>query len=130
MDGAHGGRPWGHPGSDFHAVTFSRGGSIWFARDLKTDADGWCSVDLPRATLTAMPEGNSFGMALVDESNTGVNNAIYSREQNARAPYVAATKSKAGAPPAPGAKKYAASAPKKLADRSGDFLRKSPAPAA
>src|SRR5687768_5808722 len=88
LDAAHGERPWAHPGSDLHAVTFSRGGSIWFARDLKHEAEGWCSVELPAPILHAMLEGNSYGMALVDESNTGFNNAIYSREQSAKAPYV------------------------------------------
>src|SRR5262245_22548073 len=113
MEAAHGERPWGHPGSDFHSVTFSRGGSIWFARDLKAEADGWCSVELPPAILHAMIEGNSYGLALVDESNTGVNNSIYSREQNAMAPYVLVPRSKPVAPPPSGAKRYAAAAPKK-----------------
>lgn len=130
IEAAHGERPWGHPGSDFHAVTFSRGGSIWFARDLKTEADGWCSVELPPAILHAMVEGNSFGMALVDESNTAVNNAIYSREQNAKAPYVLVTKSKPGAAPPSGAKKYVAPAAKKAADRTADFFKTAAAPAA
>ena len=130
LDAAHGERPWAHPGSNFHSVTFSRGNSIWFARDLKTEADGWCSVDLPPALLHAMLEGNSFGLALVDESNTGNNNAIYSREQNAKAPYVLVSRSKPGAPPASGAKKYLGALPQKIADRTNDFLKSAPAPAA
>lgn len=130
LEAAHGERPWGHPGSDFHAVTFSRGGSIWFVRDLKTESDGWCSVDLPPAILHAMLEGNSFGLALVDESATQLNNAIYSREQNSKAPYVLVSRSKPGAPPPSGAKKYVPAPPKKIADRTGDFLKGGPAPAA
>jgi hypothetical protein len=130
VEAAHGERPWGHPGSDFHAVTYSRGGSIWFARDLKAEADGWCSVDLPPAILHAMLEGNSFGLALVDETATHVNNSIYSREQNAKAPYAVVTKSKPGTPPPSGAKKYALPPAKKAADRSAEFLRSGPAPAA
>src|SRR5262245_23332754 len=129
LEAAHGERPWAHPGSDLHAVTFSRGGSIWFARDLKKEAEGWCSVELPPPILHAMLEGNSFGMALVDETNTGVNNAIYSREQNAQAPYVMVSRSKPGAPPPSGAKRYAAPATKKAVDRAADFLRNAPAPA-
>ena len=31
LEAAHGERPWAHPGSDFHAVSYGRGGSIWFA---------------------------------------------------------------------------------------------------
>ena len=127
---AHEERAWGHPGSDLHSVTFSRGGSIWFARDLKHEADGWCSIELPPAILHAMLEGNSFGMALVDESNTGHNNAIYSREQSAKAPYVLVSRFKPGAPPPSGAKRYAAPAAKKAVDRSADFLRAGAPPAA
>ena len=129
-EAAHGERPWAHPGSDIHAVTFSRGGSIWFARDLKAEPDGWCSVELPPALLHALLEGNSFGLALSDATATSVNNLIYCREQNAMAPYVVVTKVKAGAPPPSGAKKYVAPAPRKPADRTGEFLKSSAAPAA
>src|SRR5436190_14386748 len=128
---AHGERPWAHPGSDFHAVSYGRGGSIWFARDVKTEPEGWLSVEVPPALLHALVEGNSFGLALSDEhGETMHNNSIYSREQTAKAPFILVTKSKAGAPPASGAKKYAAPAPKPAVDRSAEILRKAAAPAA
>jgi hypothetical protein len=127
LEAAAGERPWGHPGSDFHAVSFSRGGSIWFPREIKAEADGWLSIDIPPAVLHAMLEGNSFGLALADESNTGQNNSVYSREQNAHAPYLQVARWKQGAPPASGAKKYVAPPAKKAVDRSGEILRAQPA---
>ncbi len=128
-EAARGERPWGAPGSDFHAVTYGSGGSIWFARDLKAETDGWSSVEVPPALLHALLEGNSFGLALSDEYQTFQNNSVYSREQTAKAPFILVTKSKAGTPPPSGAKKYVAAAPKTPADRSGEILKKSDAPA-
>jgi hypothetical protein len=136
VEAARGERPWAHPGSDLHAVTYGRGGSIWAARDLRPEPDGWASVEVPSAILHALVEGNSFGIALSDEKGqTGHNNAIYSKEQSAKAPYLLVTKRRDGTPPASGAKKYVPPAPKAVADRSGEFLKKSaaappPAPAA
>jgi len=129
-EAARGERPWGHPGSDFHSVTYGRGGSIWVSRDLKAETDGWCSVEVPPALIHAMLEGNSFGLALSDEYQTFQNNSIYSREQTAKAPFILVTKSKPGSPPASGAKKYVPAPPKNLADRSGEILKKVEAPAA
>lgn len=130
LEAAHGERPWGHPGSDFHAVSFSRGGSLWFIRELKAESDGWISIEVPPAILHAMVEGNSFGFALVDETCTQVNNSIYSREQSAKAPYVVVSRWKTGAPPPSGAKRTAPPAAKAPVDRSGEFLRAGAAPAA
>src|SRR5262245_32975760 len=127
LGAATGERACGHPAADFHAVSFSRGGSIWFAREVKNEADGWLSVEIPPAILHAIVEGNSFGIALADESNTGHNNSVYSREQNARAPYLQVSRWKQGAAPASGAKKSVAPAAKKPADRSGEILRAQPA---
>jgi hypothetical protein len=130
LEAAHGERPWAHPGSDFHAVSFSRGGSIWFSRELKTENDGWASIEIPPAILHALAEGNSFGIALSDDSATQTNNSIYSREQTAKAPYVGVSRWKQGSPPASGAKRYVAPPAKKSVDRSGEFLRNAAPPPA
>jgi len=130
MEAASGERPWGQPGSDFYAASFGRGGSIWQARDLKAEADGWASLEIPPAILHAMMEGNSFGFALSDEHQTFHNNSFYSREQTAKAPYIAVLRWKQGPAPASGARSYVAAPPKKPADRSGEILRKSAAPPA
>jgi len=132
-EAAHLERPWAHPGSDFHAVSFGRGGSIWFSRELRAEADGWLSIEVPPALIHAMAEGNSFGLALSDEhAETMTNNSIYTREQNAKAPYILVTRMKAGAPPPSGAKLWAAPAAKAPVDRSAEILKKisSPAPVA
>jgi len=121
-EAARGERPWGRPGSDFHAVTYGRGGSLWFSRDLRAESDGWWSVEVPPSLLHAMLEGNSFGLALSDDYQTFHNNSLYSREQTAKAPYLLVTKSSAGTPPPSGARKYAAPPPRNLADRSGEIL--------
>ncbi|HLY11572.1 MAG TPA: hypothetical protein VKW04_19885 [Planctomycetota bacterium] len=128
-EAAHGERPWAHPGSDFHAVSFGRGGSIWFSRDLRPEADGWLSIEVPPPLLHALVEGNSFGLALSDEhAETMTNNSVYTREQSSKAPYVLVTKMSPGTPGPSGAKRYAAPAPKAPVDRSGDLLRTSAAP--
>lgn len=129
-EAALGERPWAHPGSDFHAVSFGRGGSIWFSRDLRGEADGWLSVDVPPAILHAMAEGASFGLALSDEhAETMTNNSIWTREQKVKAPFILVTKLKTGAPPASGARAWAPGPAKALADRSGEVLRKTATPA-
>jgi hypothetical protein len=129
-EAAHGERPWAHPGSDFHAVSYGRGGSIWFAHEMKAENEGWASVEVAPALLHAMLEGNSFGLALSDEHQTFQNNAIYSKEQTAKAPYIVVSRWKQGAAPPSGAKRYVAGPPKKLADRAGEVLRKTAAAAA
>jgi hypothetical protein len=130
MEAAHAERPWGHPGSDFHAVSFGRGGSLWFDRELKPQADGWASLEVPPALLHALAEGNSFGLGLSDEhSETGHNNSIYSREQTAKAPYLVVSRWKQGTAPPSGAKRQGAPLAKKIVDRSTEILRKTPAPA-
>jgi hypothetical protein len=129
-EAAFGERPWAHPGSDFNAVSFSHGGSIWFERELKAEGDGSLSAEVPPALLHAMAEGNSFGLALSDEgAQTMHNNSIYTREQNAKAPYILITRWKAVAPPPSGAKKWTAPAAKAPVDRSGDVFKKTAAPA-
>src|SRR5436190_1122942 len=130
MEAAHGERPWGAAGSDFYAASYGRGGSFWAARDLKAEADGWTSVEIPPAILHAMVEGNSFGLALSDEHQTFHNNSFYSREQNAKAPYISVLRWKQGAAPASGAGRYLPPPEKKLVDRSGEILRIMDAPAA
>jgi len=131
LEAARGERPWAHPGSDLHAVIFGRGGSIWFARDLRPEADGWASVDFPPALLHALAEGNSFGIVLSDEKGQTVhNNSIHSREQKAKAPYVLVTRRRDGAPPPSGARKYAPPPARPAADRTGEFFKPSPAPPA
>ncbi len=130
MEAAAGERPWGAPGSDFYAVSFGQGGSIWAARDLKAEADGWASVEVPPAILHAMLEGNSFGLALSDEHQTFQNNSFYSREQNAKAPFISVLRWKQGAPPPSGARRYVPPPAKKAVDRSGEFLRAGDAPPA
>jgi hypothetical protein len=129
-EAAHGERPWGPPGSDFYAVSYGRGGSLWFAREMKAENEGWASLEVPPALLHAMLEGNSFGLALSDEHQTFHNNSIYSKEQNTKAPYILVSRSKPGAAPPSGAKRYVAAPAKIRADRSGEFLRKMGAPAA
>src|SRR5262245_57388993 len=44
LEAAHGERLWGNPGSDFHAVSYGAGGSIWASREMKAEADGYYSV--------------------------------------------------------------------------------------
>jgi len=128
-EAAHGERPWGPPGSDFYAVSFGRGGSIWFDRDLKAEAEGWCSLEIPPPILHALAEGNSFGLALADEhSQTMHNNSVYSREQSGKGPYIVVSRWKPGTAPPSGARRYVGIPPKHVADRSGDFLKKTPAP--
>ncbi|HZE97161.1 MAG TPA: hypothetical protein VE981_09040 [Planctomycetota bacterium] len=130
-EAAHGERPWAHPGSDFNAVSYGHGGSLWFSRELKAEADGWLSIEVPPALIHAMVEGNSFGLALSDEhAETMHNNSIYTREQTAKAPHMVVTKWKAGAAPPSGAKKYVAATPKPAADRTGEILKKTSAPPA
>jgi hypothetical protein len=129
MEAAHGERPWGGPGSDFYAVTYGKGGSIWMARDVKAEADGWVSLEVPPAILHAMVEGNSFGLALSDDYQTFHNNSFHSKEQNSHAPYIAVLRWKQGAPPASGASRFVPPAPKKSIDRSGEILRNTAAPA-
>ncbi len=126
---AEGERPWAHPGSDFHAVSFSRGGSLWFPRELRAEPEGWISVELPPALLHARMEGNSFGLALSDEGAAHFNNSVYSREQNAKAPYLVVSRWKPGVPPPSGARRSMVPAPALVADRSGDFVRKGALPA-
>jgi hypothetical protein len=131
LEAAHGERPWAHPGSDFHAVSFSRGGSIWFRRDLRREADGWISVELPPALLHAMLEGNSFGFAVADaKEQTGANNSVDSREQSGKkAPYVLVTRSAPGTPPPSGARRTAPRVPPVVTDRTKSFLVEAPPPA-
>jgi hypothetical protein len=129
-EAAAGERPWGAPGSDFYAASFGQGGSIWAARDLKAEADGWASLEIPPAILHAMVEGNSFGLALTDEHQTFQNNSFYSREQNAKAPFISVLRWKQGQAPASGAQRYVAPPAKTPVDRSGEFLRGSDAPPA
>jgi hypothetical protein len=129
-EAARGERAWAHPGSDFYAVSFGRGGSIWFSRELRTEADGWLSADLPPAILHAMAEKNSFGLALSDEhAETMFNNSIFTREQNAKAPFILVTRVKDGTPPASGARAWTAPATKPPSDRSAEVLKKLDAPA-
>lgn len=100
--------PWAGPGSDFLAAAFGTNGTIWFRRDVREDADGWISVDLPPALLHALVEGTSHGIAIGDEKNqTMANNDVYSREQSASKPYVTAKVVDGPAPPS-GAKAYVA----------------------
>jgi len=129
-EAARGERPWAHPGSDFHAVSFGRGGSIWFSRELRAEADGWLSADLPAAILHAMVEKNSFGLALSDEhAETMSNNSIFTREQNSKAPFILVTRVKDGVPPPSGARAWTAPAARPPSDRSAEVLRKLDAPA-
>jgi hypothetical protein len=116
LEAARDERPWGDPGSDFHAVSFGAGGSVWFSRDLRPEADGTVSVEVPPAVLHAMLEGNSFGFALTDDkSQTHHNNSLYSREQNAKAPYLLVLKSQPGPAPPSGAKRFVPTPPSKPA---------------
>jgi hypothetical protein len=130
-EGARGERPWAYPGSDFHAVSYGEGGSIWFRRELRAEPDGWVSVDVPPAVLHAMAEGNSHGLVLSDESGQSqANNDLYAREQSGKSPYILVSRSKAAPPPPSGAKLYAGEAAKEPADRTAEFLaRYEPAPA-
>ena len=131
LEAAHGERPWAHPGSDFHAVSYGRGGSIWFDREVRAEPDGWLSLEIPPAILHAMVEGNSFGFALTDEhAQTMHNNSVYSREQSGKAPYLVVSRWKEGGAPPSGAKRYAAALPAAPADRSAELLRKTAAPPA
>jgi hypothetical protein len=129
LEAAHGERPWGGPGSDFYAVSFGKGGSIWAEREVKSEADGWISVEVPPAILHAMLEGNSFGLALSDDYQTMHNNSFHSREQKSHAPYLAVLRWKQGAPPPSGATRFIAPPPKKSVDRAGELLRHAAAPA-
>lgn len=124
LEAARGERPWGHPGSDLHAVTFGRGGSIWAARDLRPGPDGWASVEIPPPLLHALVEGNSFGLALSDDKGqTMHNNAIYSREQTAKAPFLLVPGRRDGSAPPSGARRYVPSPARIVPDRTGEFLR-------
>lgn len=98
--------PWAGPGSDFLSAVFGANGTIWFRRDVRPEADGWISVELPPALLHALVEGRSHGIAVGDEKNqTQANNDVYSREQGASKPYVSAKVVEGAAPPS-GAKAY------------------------
>lgn len=129
MEAAHGERPWGGPGSDFYAASFGHGGSIWAARELKPEADGWLSMEIPPTILHAMVEGNSFGFALSDEYQTFKNNSFYSREQAAMAPYLMVMRWKQGTPPASGAGRFGVSPARRIVDRAGEIFRQGAAPA-
>ncbi|HXG59857.1 MAG TPA: hypothetical protein VNO22_00650 [Planctomycetota bacterium] len=132
-EAARGERPWAPPDLDFHAVSFGRGGSIWFVREIRSEPDGWISVDLPPALLHARVEGKSFGLVLSDESGqSGANNDIYAREQSGKAPYIRILRARPGAPPPSGARLYSdlpRPQEKQIADRTAEFLRPAPKPA-
>ncbi|HYE97843.1 MAG TPA: hypothetical protein VEJ18_02985, partial [Planctomycetota bacterium] len=109
LEAARGQRPWAHPGSDFHAVSFGRGGSVWDVREVRAEPDGRISVDIPPAVLHAILEGNSCGFVLSDDKGqTGHNNSVYAREQSASKPSLVIVKSKPGAPPPSGARMWTA----------------------
>ena len=83
------GATWAGSHTDLTDVTFTAGSTIADYRDVTEDADGWLSVDVPADIVRAMVTGASYGMAITDEKGqTAANNDIYSREQNASAPYL------------------------------------------
>lgn len=109
LQAAAGERDWAGPGSDFLAVTYGAGGSIWFARELRSEADGWISVELPPPLLHAMLERNSFGLAVSDEKGQTLhNNDVHSREQSGCAPYVVVARSSGRSAPPSGARRWVA----------------------
>ncbi|KAF0243852.1 MAG: hypothetical protein FD180_3020 [Planctomycetota bacterium] len=117
-------RDWAGPGSDFLGAAFGAGGSVWEAVEIREEKDGWLSIPLPPRILHAMAEGNSFGFAVSDEKGqTRANNDVYSREQNASAPYVLVEKWKDAPAPVSGAAKFVARAPEAVADRSQEILK-------
>jgi hypothetical protein len=127
LEAGRGERPWGGPGSDFLAVTFGAGGSVWEAVEVRAEKDGWLSIPVPPRVLHAMAEGNSSGFAVSDEKGqTRWNNDVFSREQNSSAPYVSVTKWNQVTPPASGAKAFAPAAAPAVRDRSGELLRHVP----
>ena len=107
---AHDERTWDGPGSTFLSVTFGRGksGMVWagpadrridspetpakaraWYRDVRSEADGWLSIDVPPELVAALAQGTSHGLALSDETGqTRANNDIFSREQMGRGPYL------------------------------------------
>jgi Domain of unknown function (DUF4091) len=90
---------WAGAHTDLTDVTFTAGGTIAAYRDVAADADGWMTVEIPANIVNAMISGATYGIAITDEKGqTAANNDIYSREQNASAPYLEVTGS-------PGARK-------------------------
>jgi hypothetical protein len=134
-EAARGKRPWAPPDLDFHAVSFGRGGSIWFVREIRPEAEGWVSVEVPPPVLHAMAEGNSFGLVLSDESGqSGANNDVYARERSGKAPYILVRRARPGAPPRSGARLPSPTERKNPADRTAELrlpppVSRAPAPA-
>ncbi|MEK7466383.1 MAG: hypothetical protein AAB074_03120 [Planctomycetota bacterium] len=118
-------RDWAGPGSDFLGAAFGAGGSVWDAVEIREEKDGWLSVPLPTRVLHAMAEGNSFGFAVSDEKGqTRANNDVFSREQNASAPYVLVEKWSDAEPPASGARPFKFAPGQPVTDRSPELLNR------
>ncbi len=83
------GQPWARPGGDFTDVAWTVGHTVCSYADLQTEQGGWLSAEVAPALVDAMVSGASDGLCISDEKGqTRFNNDLFTREQNARAPYL------------------------------------------
>ncbi len=81
--------PWTPAGGTFTAATFNNPRMLWKPVSFQKGKDGWVSIEIPPVMLRAMRAGLVSGLALAGETGqTRENHDIYTREQNASAPYV------------------------------------------
>ncbi len=84
--------PWTPAGGTFMDATFNNPRMLWKPVSFEKGKDGWVSIDIPPVMLRAMREGLISGLALAGETGqTRENHDIYTRDQNASAPYVTVT---------------------------------------
>jgi hypothetical protein len=82
-------KSWAWPSSAFCDVVMSSGHSIASYAEIRREKDGWISVEVAPALIYAMVAKDTDGLAVMDGGNLSLfNNLIYSREQNASAPYL------------------------------------------
>ncbi len=84
--------PWTSAGGTFMDATFNNPRMLWKPVSFKKGKDGWLTIDIPPVMLRAMRAGLCSGLALASETGqTRENHDVFTREQNASAPYVTVT---------------------------------------
>jgi hypothetical protein len=63
--------PWAYPGSDFTAVAFGEGGTVWGMADASApDGNGWQSIPLDPRVVASRVAGVSYGLVLFDDTGS------------------------------------------------------------
>jgi hypothetical protein len=84
--------PWTRAGGTFTDATFNNPRMLWKPVPFEKGKNGWVAIDVPPVMLRAMRAGLTSGIALASETGqTRENHDVYTREQNASAPYVTVT---------------------------------------